>query len=174
MKLSITNEYTIPGSSDPVKAYEDRCLRDPSWQATLQDKIGSDAKVLKNEINGDKLHLEVLVQPRSETIPALLKTVMGEDALDFVETTDYSFKTHRGTFSTRMENPAFQSFSTKGSFSLRSDSPERVKWTSKTDVKCKMWMVGRKVERTIVNEVKARNPEIRGYIQEHLNSIDEG
>ena len=52
--------------------------------------------------------------------------------------------------------------------------PERVKWTSETDVKCKMWMVGRKAEQTIVNEVKARNPEIRGYIQEHLNSIDEG
>jgi len=174
MKLSITNQYTIAGSVDPVKDYEDRCLRDPTWQATLQDKIGSDARVLKNEVNGDKLHLEVLVEPRSETIPALLKTVMGEDAFDFVETTDYNFKTHQGTFYTRMENSALRSFSTRGSFSLRSDRPETVKWASETDVKCKMWMVGRKVERTIVSEVKARNPEIRGYIQDHLNSPEEG
>ncbi len=173
MKFASSNTYTVPNSTDPIKTYEDHCLRQPKWNEQLYNKLGSNSKVLKEEVFEDRLHLEVLVQPRSEAVPVILKTVLGADAMDFVETTDYNFRTHQGTMSTKLQNSGLNGSSTRGAFSLRSESQGTVTWCTEGEVNCNLWLVGAQVERAVVNAVRQQNAQIRSYIQEHLNETSE-
>jgi hypothetical protein len=169
MKLNINNSFNLSNTTTPVQSYEDCCIRDPQWNANLYGKMGNDVSVLKEEYQGNTITRELLVQPHAETVPVLVRTFAGNDALDYVEKTTYDFSKHTGTIETAMTNPAFAGTGSTATFKVTSDTPNTVDWTMNANVHANLRFIGGTVEQAVCSEVHAKNPTIQGHVQDHLN-----
>lgn len=172
--LTLTNTY-YANTADPVKAVEDYCLRDAQTSLYVYEQIGNDVELLKDEVNGDQLSREMVIRPHRSTVPALVRVLVGSDAMDYLQTTTYDFSKHEGTLATEMVNPIMKGrIQSAGGFSLRSNDPSNpsaVTYTLNTDIKAKIFLVGKRVEKSVAAELIKRSPTIEQYYQD---KIDEG
>ena len=172
--LTLTNTY-YANTEDPVKAVEDYCLRDPQTSLYVYEEIGNEVELVKNELKGDQLNREIVIRPHRSTVPALVRTLVGSDAMDYLQKTTYDFSKHDVTLTTEMVNPIMQGrIQSAGGFNLRSNapsSPNTVTYTLTTNIKANIFLVGSSVEKSVASELVKRSPRIEQYYQD---KIDEG
>ena len=173
MNFLTTAVYTVPGTSDPVTTIENECLRNVNCGVGAYQALGNDVEVLKDEIQGDTLDREVAIHPHGSTVPGILKVLLGDDALDYVQKTTYNFSTHTGTLQTEMQNSTMRkTIESKGSFSLRSNAPSAprdVTYNLDSELNAHIWLIGTKVEKSIIKELHERAPRLEAFNQAWIN-----
>ena len=173
MKFELNTVYTVPGTADPVEAYEDNCIENVDFYRSLHDKLGYDVDIVRNGMEGDKFVREAVVHPRPEAVPLAVKAFLGAEGLDYRETLTYDPKTHRGTIENKPLGSALRGkVSAKAGFSLRSAAPfapRKVAYESSYEINANMWRIGGQVEKTMASEVKAKVPAIESFGQEWLD-----
>ena len=169
----LTNTYHVPGSADPVATYENHCIKDARCLTSTYERLGNDVRVLKDEIHDDVLEREILLHPHDHTIPAIISTFVGNDALDLVQRTVYNFKTHEGEMKSWMVSSAMRGkFEATAGISLRaagSFAPRRITYEMDTDVVSNVTFIGSLLEKSITNELKERGPRLEAMNQEWLD-----
>ena len=173
MKMHLEKTYEIPGSNDPVKTCEDICIRDESTAIDAYKVLGATAEVIKREVSGDQLQIDLRVHPNRESVPSVIGSLIGYDALDYVQKTTYDFQTHTGVMETLMTHPTMSDkVTSKGSFNLRDNAPfapRTVTWTLDVDVDAHVWPISSIVEHTIISELKARTSIVEDFNQTLIN-----
>ena len=172
--LTLTSTYHVPNHADPVKMVEDTCIRNLENALNAYNRIGNDVDLIKDEINGDQLERSFAIHPHRSAVPALVRTLIGSDALDYQQDTTYDFSTHEGTMTTHMTHPIMQDkIESSGAFSLRSNapfSPEDVTYTFDMTIRVKVPVVGVAVEKSIAKELKVRGAKIEKYCQRRIDA----
>lgn len=167
MQINLINQYDVPGSADPIATYEKYCIQDPSCVLNAYREIGNDVTLLKNSLDGDILEREILVKPQPQNIPAPLRALVGDDAFDCIQRTHYDFASHRGSAQTHMTGSYLSDrLKNKAVFKVHcedSAAPRTVSYDSKTEVNVSIFMLGSKIERAITDQMRERNPILRGH-----------
>ena len=176
-KFETTAVYTVPGTADALTTLEDACMRDVECSFESYKALGNEVEVLKDDLEGDTLDREMAIHPRRSTIPFVVRMLLGADALDYVQKTTYNFSTHTGTLETKMQNETMgKLIESKGTFSLRGNAPfapRKVTYNLDTDIEADIFLIGKKVEKSIVAELHKRSPKLEAFNQKWVNSAVE-
>ena len=174
MKINTSNQYDIPGSADPIATYEEHCIKDANCALTVHQKMGNNATLLKDSLQGDILEREILVKPEAQNIPTALRTLIGDDGFDCIQSTRYDFASHSGSATIQMKSTYLgNKLLNKATFKVQCadpTAPRRVSYDSETEVKAKIFMVGSSIERGITDQMKERNPILRGHTLEWIET----
>ena len=165
MKLELRTQYDVPGTADPVLTYEKHCLKDSGCALNAFEKLGNEASLLKETVEDDILERKIALQPDPKAIPAFVRSLVGDDATACTQIICYNFTTHTGTTETRMDRAFIrEKISIRGTFSLRPAGPANPRiifFDSSQDIEAKVFLIGRKVEKTVAGEFAGRNPDLR-------------
>ena len=174
MQAEFSNQYHVPGQQDPIATYENHCLRNPDCGLSAYREMGNDVTLQKNTIAGDILEREILIQPHAGSVPGVLRTLAGDDAFDCVQYTRYDFATHIGTAETVLTGSFLKTkVKNKATFTIRCpnpDTPRTVSYDSACEINVNILFVGKKAEKSIIEEVSSRQPKIRSCNQTWLNN----
>jgi len=174
MQLTLTNQYDVPGTDNPLNTYEDACIKDVNCPLTSYRKMGNNITVLKNSVEGDVLERELLIQPNPDSVPATLRSLAGDDAFDCIQTTRYDFATHTGSVDTRMTGGFLKDrFNSSAQFKVRCDtpdSPRKVSYEASTKIEVSIFVVGGKIANSLAAQMKERQPATQEFNQQWLNA----
>jgi hypothetical protein len=167
MKINTSNQYDVPGGADPIATYEQHCIEDANCALNIYREMGNDVTLLKDARDGDILEREILVKPQPQNIPAALRTLVGDDGFDCIQTTRYDFSSHSGSAQIQMTGSYLSSrLQNKATFKVQckdAAAPRTVSYDSETEVSVNVFMIGSRIERSITDQMKERSPILRGH-----------
>ena len=128
---------------------------------------------MSETIQGNVLEREMLVKPRPETVPLMLKALIGSKGLNFREKLQYDFAKHSGTIKTTMTKPSLaKKVNCSVGVSIRNagaPSARTVSHDLNFGIDVSMWPISRKVEKALKSQLEERTTRMQQMTQESLN-----